>query len=549
MQFSNIKNALEEGRFKIPQFQRDFVWTLEKSAALLDSIIKGYPIGSIILWKTTETLRSVKNIGRIDFIDAKKGTQVDYVIDGQQRITSLYAILEDAKITNANGKTINYQDIYIDLDVDSDANGDEKIVVLKIETTEDPKRYIRLHELQESNFSFIAEYHEDRREKIKKYRDKINAFNFPIINLPDNANIEVATEIFTRLNTGGKSLTLFEIMVAKTYSEKLSFDLLEKYEELSEEIGEWEIPASVVLQVVSVLAKEQCSKKLILALKREEFIDIWEDVVDSIKTAIEFFKNNYRIPVSKLLPYDVLIIPFAYYFFKKRNDKGKRVISPIGDDKKYLQDLFWRIALSGRYSSSVESKVTQDIGRVNKILEGKRPPYDWSVDTSPESIKNNGEFSAGRSFIKAILAIYAAEKPRCFRTGGDVTLDNSYLKIARSKNYHHFFPKGFLNKKNINIVEESFNDGEEKKDFYVNHILNITIIDAELNKGAIGARAPKDYLSGFQKEDPELKLKEHLKTHLINLDKDEVLENNYKKFFDNRAKRVSAEIKKRIIEE
>ena len=542
MQFSNIKTALEEGRLKIPQFQRDFVWTLEESAALLDSVIKDYPIGSIILWNTTETLRTVRNIGGLDFDTAKEGTSVNYIIDGQQRVTSLYAILKGVEEIDRDGKKTSYKNVYVDLETQEG----ERIVVLEKESEEDSYRYIRLHELLEFDPEFIRNYSKDRLDKIRSYRDKIISFELPKIDLPQNADIEVATEVFTRLNTGGKDLSPFEIMVAKTYSEKPSFDLSEKYKKLCEELGDWEIPDSTVLQIVSVLLTEQCSRKVILALKKDEFIAIWEDVVDSIKRAIDFFKKNYQIPVSKLLPYDGLTIPFAYYFFRKKNDKGKKVISPIGDDKKYLQDLFWRIALSGRYSSSVASKVAQDIGRVKKIIKGKKPSYDWPVDPSPESIKNNGEFSVGRSFIKAILAIYAAKKPRCFRTGGDVILDNSYLKIASSKNYHHFFPKGFLNKKNINIVEESFNDGEDKKEFYVNHILNITIIDAELNKGAIGARAPSDYLSRFQDEDP--KLKEYLKTHLIDLDKDEVLEDNYKKFFDNRAKRVSAEIKKRIIE-
>ncbi len=60
--FSNLIDEIEKGQIKIPQFQRDFVWTIQKSASLIDSIIKGYPIGTFILWRTKERLRSVKNI-------------------------------------------------------------------------------------------------------------------------------------------------------------------------------------------------------------------------------------------------------------------------------------------------------------------------------------------------------------------------------------------------------------------------------------------------------------------------------------------------------
>jgi uncharacterized protein with ParB-like and HNH nuclease domain len=57
---------IDKGTIKIPQFQRDFVWNKEKSAKLLDSIVKGYPIGTFILWKTKEELRSLRNIGGLE---------------------------------------------------------------------------------------------------------------------------------------------------------------------------------------------------------------------------------------------------------------------------------------------------------------------------------------------------------------------------------------------------------------------------------------------------------------------------------------------------
>src|SRR5512134_3526623 len=83
---------IDYGRIKIPMFQRDFVWTKEQTAKLIDSIIKGFPIGTFILWKTREELRAMRNIGNIALPDAPKGDAVSYVLDGQQRITSLYAV-------------------------------------------------------------------------------------------------------------------------------------------------------------------------------------------------------------------------------------------------------------------------------------------------------------------------------------------------------------------------------------------------------------------------------------------------------------------------
>src|SRR2546425_11314599 len=82
-QFSSLMDDISSGRLKIPQFQRDFVWEIKKSASLLDSIVKGYPVGTFIFWKTRERLRSVKNIGNLDLPETEKGDYVNFVLDGQ----------------------------------------------------------------------------------------------------------------------------------------------------------------------------------------------------------------------------------------------------------------------------------------------------------------------------------------------------------------------------------------------------------------------------------------------------------------------------------
>ena len=88
--FSSLIAEIENGQVKIPQFQRDFVWPIQKSAGLMDSILKGYPIETFIFWKTKERLRSVRSLGGQTLPEPKKGESVDFVLDGQQRLTSLY---------------------------------------------------------------------------------------------------------------------------------------------------------------------------------------------------------------------------------------------------------------------------------------------------------------------------------------------------------------------------------------------------------------------------------------------------------------------------
>ena len=87
--YSRLISEIKNGQIKIPQFQRDFVWDLKGSAKLLDSIFKKYPIGAFIFWRTDNRLRSIRNIGNIDLPEPREGEFITYVLDGQQRITSL----------------------------------------------------------------------------------------------------------------------------------------------------------------------------------------------------------------------------------------------------------------------------------------------------------------------------------------------------------------------------------------------------------------------------------------------------------------------------
>ncbi len=524
--FSSLIAEIEKGQIKIPQFQRDFVWTIQKSAGLIDGVIKGYPIGTFIFWKTKDRLRSVRDIGNQVLPDPESGESVDYVLDGQQRLTSLYACLKGVSITREDGKKVDdFSKIYIDLE----SNEDEKIVTTEVDEAKN-NHHISILDLLTGDFTVLASYPAEYHEKLKLYKNRIESYQYSIIQVKD-APIDIATEIFTRINVGGKPLSLFEIMAAKTFDYEKDFDLSEKFEQLIENLKPHDyetISDATVLQVISIILSKECKRQVILKLEKTKFIDTWDGAIDSIERAVEYFKSYYRIPVSQLLPYNALIVPFSYFFFHHKD-------KPTGEKQKYLQDFFWRCSLSGRYSSSVESKLAQDVKRIDDILEDKLPAYDWPIDSSTDFIIDNGWFSAGRSYIKAILCIYAYHQPKSFNDNSLVNISNYWLKQANSKNYHHFFPRAFLKKQ-----------GEEEH--YINHILNITIVDDFLNKREIGAKAPSKYMGKFKKINHELD--SSMESHLINdLDEFGVWEDDYDAFFESRSKLLHKEIEKRIIKQ
>jgi hypothetical protein len=524
--FKGLLNDIERGQIKIPQFQREFVWDLKKSTNLMDSIIKGYPIGTLIFWKTKERLRAIRDIGNFRLPIPDEGDFIEYVLDGQQRLTSLFASLKGVKIERGYGKIDDYAEMYINLE----ANEDEEIVLMDKEGI-DERSLIRISDLLYGGIILLSRYPHRFLQKLEDYKTRIESYNYSII-LIKEAPIDVATEIFTRINVGGKQLTVFEIMVAKTFDAERNFDLAEKYGKLIEELTPMNyetISDATVLQTVSIILEKECTKKQILKLNKVKFINIWGGVVDSIERAVEYFKSFYRIPVSQLLPYNALIVPFAYFFYHHKD-------KPTGNKRKYLQDYFWRCSLSDRYSSGLEGKLAQDIKRIELILNEELPKYDWGINTSPDFIIGNGGFNAGRAYIKAILCVYAHQQPKSFNDNSIVNISNDWLKQANSKNYHHFFPRAYLIKNGIG-------------DWDANHVLNITIVDDFLNKREIGAKSPSTYMKKFFKVNEE-QIEKTMMTHLIgNFEKFGIWDDDYEKFIHERAKMVSEEFKKRLIEQ
>jgi hypothetical protein len=521
---------IDSGQIKLPMFQREFVWEKEQSSKLIDSILKGFPIGTFIFWKTKEELRSYKEVGNHKLPETDKGDYVQYILDGQQRITSLYAIRKGIRITK-DGKIIDYRDIFIDLDYDPE--NDEQIVVTEQVAT---KHYVSVHDLLSKPLgTFYRTLSQEKADQVEAYKNKLINYDFSTITIKDYP-IEVACEVFSRINTGGKSLTVFEIMVAKTYDEAKKFDLAEKYELLRDGSDDGKeclttakfetLPESTIMQCVAAITLRAVRSKDILKIRRETFIEKWEPMKASLFTAIDFIRSELRVPVSQLVPYPALVVPLVYFFNATANKK------PNIGQVRLLEQFFYWAGLTERYGSATESKLSEDFNKMDAIVKSTGPTYaSTELTIAPQKIAETW-FSAGNAYCKAILCLLAYQQPKSFDTNGVVILDNSHLKIATSRNYHHFFPKAYL---------ESVDKTKEP-----NLIANITLIDGYSNKHRIGKKAPSEYTGKFAKANAELA--DTLQTHLIrDVEGYGITADDYTKFIDRRAKAIALALNVKLL--
>ena len=196
-----------------------------------------------------------------------------------------------------------------------------------------------------------------------------------------------------------------------------------------------------------------------------------------------------------------------------------------------LEQFFYWVGLTERYSSGTKSKIAEDFNKMDSITKDVQPNYastELSVD--PAAIAER-QFSAGNAYCKAILCLLAYQQPKSFDTNGVVILDNSHLKIATNRNYHHFFSKDYLKK--------------ARPEDQPNLIANIALIDGYSNKHRIGAKPPSDYITKFAESNPSLG--RTLKTHLIdNLSSFGIPTDDYTKFISRRSQSLASKLNAKL---
>ena len=503
---------IKSGIIRIPKFQRDFVWGRQKSAALIDSMLKGYPIGTLIFWRTQENLPGERSIGGIELREYHEGGFVQYVLDGQQRLSSLFAIMEGVTM-DRDGKDVSYRDIFVDLDGDSDDI---------VSVDEPPGRSITVYDLLYKDFAQMTREYSEHAEKISKFQNSIRNYTFSTITI-NGYRIDKAVEMFSRINTTGKPLTLFDIMVAKTY-EVGSFDLRDRYAQLQDRLSKarYSIPEAQMLQCVSMNLKMDCKRKTIIDLSKGDVKPEWDEASSAVEKAADHFIRSHAIPSGHLLPYPALMVPFGYFF--RRNGK-----EPTAVQAAYLKEYFWRAALTSRFTSSVESKIAADCRLMDCVMDGKRPEYgkEFKVSLGAEDIR--ALRFGGDALNKAVLCALASAGPRSFKSGTPVVLDDDNLSKSNSRNYHHFFPRAFLKRQGFGPS-------------MINMAANITFIGADLNKNEIGSRAPSEYMASFSEGNPDLA--GTMKTHLIDdLEGYGVWDDDYEKFLKMRSARIWEELR------
>lgn len=508
----NLIVAITKGEYRIPQFQREFVWEKSKVIELFDSIYKEYPIGSFFLWKAgrqhNKLFRHSVDLGIHPIYD---DDDVYFILDGQQRITSIYLTL----MGRVSGTT-DYSRICFDV-------RDEKFTYRE----PDAHRFISVCDIWRKSILEIAkQVDEEWHNALSRCDQILRTYPISVVEVRDKDLPDVCV-IFQRINQGGKRLDRFDLIAAMTFS--TDFDLRERFREdvlaKLQEKSFGGISPVVVTQLMALVKKGACTERVEFSLTAEEIREMWKGVVDSVLLAADTLRKTVGVQNSRYLPYEAILTLLAYAFFQSQ----RRSLSDR--ELQWVKRWFWKTSFGQHYGAAGPTKMGRDKDLFDRLLKGETPAFDPPMSLTVESLVGT-KMTWSRSAIRnAFLCLLAQRNPVHLANNAQLDLVTGGISDFTNPEKHHIFPRAFL--RGLGFEEAT-----------VFALPNFCFVPSELNKRILDA-SPSSYIAQLKEDNP--RFRDAANVQLIPTEDGSGLEtDNYELFLKTRSELILTEIERLI---
>lgn len=544
---------LKEGRFVIPDFQRDFEWKPWDVRDLMRSIFLDYYIGSLLLWKGKEENFDALSCEKIYGYNGD-GKREHIVLDGQQRLTAIYYAFTAPEIPLPSRYNPYYYFVHVDrfmgeeydraFEYDWNKTRRKKLFgSTEIQFAEhifplsvigagswDLPNWVQGYEGFWKNRAEAARSAGDTKAEASAARSAENAklfgahlkeiteqYQISYIELDREIGVDKVCDIFTQINSKGVQLDVFDLVNALLKPKGLQLKHMWREAKGRLEFVESEKLNVYILQVMSILRQAYCSPKYlyfllpgqertirdldgkshkeILIPTIEDFKVRWEDAVDSLENAIKVLRHpqEYGAISSKYLPYVSILPAFAAI---RRHAKS---ISPTRqmDAQRKIRHWYWASIFTSRYSGSVESTAARDYLDLKEWFEDDtaQPGLIAEFAQRFRNLELRKETNAGSSIYKGIFNLLVLKGARDWMT--------SDVPHHDELDDHHIIPVS-RGKEDLKLPGDA-----------VHTILNRTPLTADTNRHVIGSRLPNEYLPELIQANGEDKVRCMLESHLI----------------------------------
>lgn len=531
-----VLGRMREGKIQLPDFQRGWVWDDNRIRAIISSVSKSYPIGAIMTMEVGDSIRFLPRPFEGVELTSSVAPQV-LVLDGQQRLTALYlSLMNDKPVSTTTDKKKEIKRFYyIDLEKCLDPSADRFDAIISIPEeriiTTDFGRQVVLdlssRELEYKNGMFplhlmfdllgftewkqgFIEYFNtpEKFRFLSRFEMEIwlrfQQYKVPFIELARETPKDAVCQVFENVNTGGVSLTVFELMTA-TYAAE-NFALRDDWEVRRERIHQLPVLRSVdetsFLTALTLLAsyKRHAEKNSAVSCKRKDVLDLTladykenvEPIIEGMLSAAKLLARE-KIFDQRDLPYQTQLVPLsaicAYLSDEVENDTVK---------EKIIQ-WYWCGVFGELYGGANETRYALDVlGVINWLDGGDVPATIRDANFAPTRLLTlQTRISAA---YKGLMALLMKQGSRDFLSGDPIELTTYF---DNNIDIHHIFPSAYCQKQKIDPQKW-------------NSIVNKGALSSRTNR-ILGGHKPSTYLQTIQRQygvDPT-RLDDILESHLI----------------------------------
>lgn len=561
MSQTNIKvrelvDKVQRGELALPEMQRRYVWPATRVRDLLDSLYRGYPSGTILVWETDEEIETREMAVKATRLPTS--SQRLLLLDGQQRVTSLSSVLEgrpvhvrsknrqktidilfnlehpdgppvDITEVEDNGFTADVEDVEDEETAERDIQEElrKRTFVVASRALQNDPVWVPVSSIFKKTDSQILKAigisSEDERwdkysERLQKVR-KIAEYPYVMEVLDKSLSYEEVTEIFVRVNSLGIKLRGSDLALAQITSRWPGF--MNRIEDFANEFKndeDYVIESGLPVRMLVIFATHQSRFRTVGKINRKRLEEAWDQAVEGLRYAINFLRGNAGIDNLSYLSSPFLLVPISVYWSLKNNE----ALTPT-EEKKLLR-WFYLAHMRGHYSmGSSESILDADLGvlfrrkNLNDLTqELQRHVKKLIVDA--DDLHNRGIRSPFFSMLYFVLKQNGAKD-----WWSGLRLSDRHTGNAHTIQYHHIFPKSLLKE-------------YDRKE--VNEIANLAFIGGKTNR-QITNKAPIQYL---EKDVVGKRGEEALTSHLIPSDRALWEISRYRDFLAFRRKGIAEAI-------
>lgn len=568
-----VLSDISGGKYAVPTFQREFDWGAKDILELIRSIFEDYYIGTLLFWKVSqENINSLKYEGVYGFSGETKPEF--FILDGQQRLSAIYYAFcaPNKNFPHRKNKCFYFIDInkllndefeeafYYEweskriMELLNDKNLQFKRHIFPMKLLGDKDSYLWTKWIDEYREYWVGQGKEEFKNKREQLysilKEILQDYEISYVALDKSLEMSKVCDIFTRINTRGVELSIFDILNAAFLPKEI--ELKEEWRKIDpysniKKLDEKKLKV-YLLQTISILKQGYCSPKYlyylvpgtkrkikangklvedVLVPTKEGFMEIWKQAIDNVELSIKKIMNprEFGAIKSSFIPYPSIIPAFTAIDFERK----KSIYKDMSNKNDKISKWYWASIFTNNYSSSVESQATSDFNDMKKWFENDEfvPEIIDQARTGLKTLDLRKETSPSSAIYKAIFNLMVINGAR-----DPITFELPEYTIL---NDHHIIPK------NSNLGKTLGNR--------VNTVLNRIPISDNTNKKIFGVRLPNEYLVDIlEKAKDKNKVYEMIESHFISKEIFKILRRNpfgvedFEEFITEREKLIKNKI-------